>query len=63
MDLKDIAILLSMLKAYHDEVVKNAEDCFAFNEQFDFKEADEKVRNIKRTIGILMDDFKDRMNN
>lgn len=63
LDLKDIAVLLTSLKAYHDELVKNAEDNFELGEMIDYKDIDTKVKNIEKTIDIIKDDFKYRMNN
>lgn len=63
LDLKDIAVLLTSLKAYHDELVKNAGDNFELGEIVDYEDIDAKVKSIEQTIDIIMDDFKYRMNN
>ena len=62
LELKDIAVLLTLLKAYHDELVKNAEDNFELGDVVDYQDIDTKVKNIEHTISIIMDDFKYRMN-
>ena len=63
LDLKDIAVLLASLKAYRDELVKNAGDNLELGETLDYNDLEIKVKNIEQTIDIIMDDFKYRMNN
>lgn len=63
LELKDIAVLLTSLKAYHDELVKNAGYNFELGDPIDYEDINEKVKNIEQTISIIMDDFKYRMNN
>lgn len=63
LDLKDIAVLLTSLKAYRDELVKNAGDNIELGDEFDYNDLETKVKNIEQTIDIIMDDFKYRMNN